>query len=433
MEVWALLMCGWWGWGGWGGVYQILCIRLAFNSYLTSDNILCISAGAGGCVRLPRLVGVKAALGIMLTGISVNANKALSMGLVDMLMTSTETTATHLGERTYSYDYKWLTNILACVDKKRIGKKEILVESQHKDLVAVDSIVVSEEVSDESSEDELMSALGKHWIDCERKAIEKYPASTGRVRLALSYLVNSIYYLLALVQLWRQVGSKIPAPYICLLTVFRCLYAGSWKEAMVLNSLGFSLLATTAESKGFMSLFLLTRKLKRLAVDFTLDQKEKPPVISKESTNILVLTSEHGLAFSSVFVQGLLYTGFEVRVVDVSEKLTKSKVENLVRKHFNYSLKRHHLSEKDVQQKLSLLSFNHGSDISGLVFTDSPVFIADCSMTEQGVKEVLSTIQEHTPQAILCVNTIDNSFCLCTVCLYVLCMYFSSLVPRLPA
>ena len=377
-------------------------------SSLTSD--LCISAGAGGCVRLPRLVGLKAALGILLTGSSVNANKALSMGLVDMVMTSTETTATHLGEDKYSYDYKWLTNILACIDRKTIGKKEIHVASQQKDLVAVDSIVVSEDVLDE---DELMTTLGDHWTDFEKKAVEKYPATRGRVRLTLSYLMNTIYYLLALVQLWRQVGSKIPAPYICLLTVFRCLYAGSWKEAMGLSSLGFSLLATTAESKGLMNLFLLTRKLKRLAVNFSLNEREKPPVISKEITNILVLTSQRGLSFSSAFIQGLLYSGFEVRVVDVSERLTKSKVENLVRRHFNYSLKRHHLSQEDVQQKLSLLSFSHGSDISGLVFTGSPLFVADCSMNEEVAKEVVRSLKERTPQVrlcVYCVHTIDTYF-----------------------
>jgi len=42
--------------------------------------------GFGGCVRLPRLVGLEAALGIILAGKSVNAKKAHKMGLVDQLV-----------------------------------------------------------------------------------------------------------------------------------------------------------------------------------------------------------------------------------------------------------------------------------------------------------------------------------------------------------
>ncbi len=39
--------------------------------------------GAGGCQRLPRLIGVRAALDMILTGKSERATKALRLGLVD--------------------------------------------------------------------------------------------------------------------------------------------------------------------------------------------------------------------------------------------------------------------------------------------------------------------------------------------------------------
>lgn len=42
--------------------------------------------GAGGCNRLPRVVGLRAALGMILSGNHVGASKALSMGLVDELV-----------------------------------------------------------------------------------------------------------------------------------------------------------------------------------------------------------------------------------------------------------------------------------------------------------------------------------------------------------
>src|SRR5438034_10019352 len=39
--------------------------------------------GAGGCQRLPRLIGARAALDMILTGKSERASKALRLGLVD--------------------------------------------------------------------------------------------------------------------------------------------------------------------------------------------------------------------------------------------------------------------------------------------------------------------------------------------------------------
>src|SRR4051812_44986038 len=42
--------------------------------------------GAGGCQRLPRLIGVRAALDMILTGKNVRAKKALQIGLIDELV-----------------------------------------------------------------------------------------------------------------------------------------------------------------------------------------------------------------------------------------------------------------------------------------------------------------------------------------------------------
>lgn len=357
-------------------------------------------------MRLPRLLGFRGSLGMLLTGGPITAARALRMGVVDMLMPSTQTTSTQVSEHKFSYNYEWLTSVLTCLDRKKVGQKDILVESQHSELVATESIDVIKEGQD--SEDELMMFVGRNWKDCERKAIEKYPVRRGLVHLVLSYLMNSFFYAMVLLKLWWQVGSRMPAPYICLLTVFRCLYAGSWKEAMILNSLGFSLLAVTAESKGLMSLFLLSRKLKSLAVGFGLGPTEKPQGVSSENTTILILISKQGLPFASAVIQGLLYSGFKVRVVDVSESLAKPHVENVVQKLFDYSVKRKRLSKKDVAQKLSLLTLNHSSDIDealldDIVATGNVVFVADCSLSEKGVKEIVSFMKKH----IRHVRTVD--------------------------
>jgi 3-hydroxyacyl-CoA dehydrogenase/enoyl-CoA hydratase/3-hydroxybutyryl-CoA epimerase len=51
-----------------------------------SEVQLGILPGAGGCTRLPRLVGLRAALDMILTGKPVRAGKALKLGLVDELV-----------------------------------------------------------------------------------------------------------------------------------------------------------------------------------------------------------------------------------------------------------------------------------------------------------------------------------------------------------
>lgn len=72
-----------------GGTEMILACdyRIASEDSATRIGLpetqLGIIPGFGGCVRLPRLVGLQASLDIILAGKSVNAKKAQKMGLVD--------------------------------------------------------------------------------------------------------------------------------------------------------------------------------------------------------------------------------------------------------------------------------------------------------------------------------------------------------------
>ncbi len=348
--------------------------------------------GAGGCVRLPRLIGMKRALEILLTGNPVKAYKAHCIGLVDLIMPDTHTLVNSTGDQKSSYDYKWLVSLLSFIERKAIGKREFLVGSTRTDLVALDVINVYEEARTRDVEKELIAKYGDLWRDYEYKASVKF-TTLNRIDRASVELLNTGLYFLSLVQLWWNSGSQYPAPYICLLTTFKCASATSWKEAITLNSLGFAVLATSAESKSLMALFLLTRKLKRLAVHFELKGDENPPKVKKDVT---VLISSQGLHYSSTFVQGLLFSGFEVRVVDVSGSLTKSKMEEFVRKHFEYSLKRGHLSVEDVEKKLSHLSFNHGRDVSTMEFdAEGPLSVVDCSMGDGGGEGVLTHLRKQ--------------------------------------
>ena len=74
-----------------GGALELaLCARLRIASPGTQlgfpDVSLGLLPGAGGTQRLPRLIGAKAALGMMLSGLPVNAERAEAMGLVDAVI-----------------------------------------------------------------------------------------------------------------------------------------------------------------------------------------------------------------------------------------------------------------------------------------------------------------------------------------------------------
>ena len=113
----------------------------------------------------------------------------------------------------------------------------------------------------------------------------------------------------------------------------------------------------TAESKSLMNLFLVTRKLKKFALTFGLGSSEKSPEkLDKENTAVYVLVSKTGLHFSSAFIQGLLYAEWEVRVYEVSQGIRRE-LQSLVRKHFNYALKRGHLKMEEVQERMEKLRF----------------------------------------------------------------------------
>lgn len=334
---------------------------------------------------------MRRALEILLTGNPVKAHKAHSIGMVDLIMPDTHTLATSTGDMSFSYDYKWLVGLLSLIEAKAIGKREFLVGSSHTDLVAMDTINVYEEVKMRDVEKELIGEFSELWREYEYKASIKYPTRSYMDWLTYD-LLNTGLYMLSLAQLWWSAGSQYPSPYICLLTTFKCASASSYREAIALNSIGFATLAVSAESKSLMSLFLLTRKLKRLAVHFELKEDENPLKFDKD---VMVLISDRGLSYSSVLVQGLLFAGFEVRVVDVTESIDKRKLEELIRKYFAYSVERGHLTTEGVEEKLSNLSFNHGTDVSLMELEqDRPMSLVDCSMGDGREERVLAELRE---------------------------------------
>jgi len=99
-----------------GGCEMVLACDYRIASEDSSTRIglpetqLGILPGFGGCVRLPRVVGLQAALDIILAGKSVNSKKAQKMGLVDKVV--------HPSLLTSEAD-KWARQIVAEGSKKR--------------------------------------------------------------------------------------------------------------------------------------------------------------------------------------------------------------------------------------------------------------------------------------------------------------------------
>lgn len=72
-----------------------------------------ILPGFGGCIRMPRVIGLQAALDIILAGKSVNAKKALKIGLVDKVVHQ---------NLLLPFTLKWAAEIIASGVKKRRKK-----------------------------------------------------------------------------------------------------------------------------------------------------------------------------------------------------------------------------------------------------------------------------------------------------------------------
>ena len=312
------------------------------------------------------MIGFKQSLSLLLTGKSISSHEALKQGIVDALVDETDTVNVS-SEVTSSYAYKWLSEFVRFIKIKKIGEKPFSLSYAPKQSycdVKIDS------VSDDQIKTTFLEASGEY----ERKATLKYPRKDGRFYKMGSFIANMFFYMLALLQLWKTVGFRMPAPYLCLQTVFRCFYAGSWTEAMSLNAFGFALLCKTAESKNLMRLYLLTRKLKKFAL--SLGEALIPPgsrtSMDKNDTAIYCVVTTKCLRFSSSFVQGLIHSGFEVCVVDFHNNMDCNKFRALVRKQFDYSIRRGHLTSQAVKQKMCKLHIVRKSDIFDFEHSSKP-------------------------------------------------------------
>lgn len=211
------------------------------------------------------------------------------------------------------------------------------------------------------SEEVMLSEIAQNWEECERKSQLKYPRRSGRLRAFLEFFLNAFFYSVTILQLWRRIGLRMPAPYSCLQTVLRCFYAGSYLEAMTINARGMSHLIASAESTALMYLFLATRKLKKLATSFA--AKSKKVLQFKDlNASVIVLVSKDLLNLSVPFVQTVLYSGIPLTMI-VDATVDRSRLPGLIRDHFKYALKRRYISTSEVDEKMNLLQVCEAAEV----------------------------------------------------------------------
>lgn len=189
-------------------------LALACDYRIASDNSslalpevkLGIFPGFGGCIRLPKLVGLQGALSMILAGSMFNAKKALRLGLVDEVV---------------SLDL--LEEYSVSVAKKFIAKKKII-----------------------------------------RPKKRKTPFVARLINVFLqSFLGRRIVYKKARAGVLKQTKGFYPAPVAALDVIAKTYKKLSRKKALKLEAQIFSDVVVTDVSKHLINLFFLTEKLKK--------------------------------------------------------------------------------------------------------------------------------------------------------------------------
>lgn len=114
-------------------------------------------------MRLPRLIGFRRAVEMVVTGQSIDGKTALKLGVVDQLFTDTQTvlkSALH-GDGSTVYEYQWLSSLLSCLGRGEIGGK-VFVIAPRSDTAAVSAAVDVVELSARVSQETMLSAVAEN-------------------------------------------------------------------------------------------------------------------------------------------------------------------------------------------------------------------------------------------------------------------------------
>ena len=307
-------------------------------------------------MRLPRLIHMKAAIQMIVTGMVVDSRKALKLGIVDVLFKST-TTAT-LGDDGMMLG--WMKELVQCVQRGRIGKRAFLLDRQTKPHSSDSLSELTSKIFSWGPErnDELLHIS---WSMCEEKFVKKYKSSY----LQSNPLVLGILFSLAKRSVQSSLGNTLPAPYKCLETTAKCIQCATLQEAVKESAKGFAQLATTTESKCLMGLFLQAKTVKHKSERcyFSGDSDQISSIEKDNMCAVVPLSSDW--VFGGCLVQAVLYAG--VRVVLVTDSPSDDGLPDKWRlqivQEFKYAVTKGRLSQEEVnhliKEKLSCIRNDH--------------------------------------------------------------------------
>ena len=324
--------------------------------------------GAGGCFRIPYLIGLRKALPVLLTGDPITSKRALQLGLVDALWTRTQSISPESSSKNSSpsicYKYEWIEELTECIQAGRIGKKKLNVQLANSGPLCENITVNPPEVSEES----LLEEVSLSWSTCNEKASSKFqyrPVAKLTMTTPFRYMFDYLIYAVSAVSLYKRVRENMPAPYETLACTWRCYNSPSIEGAVMESSAVFARLIQTPESKNLMNLFLLARQLKKDSQAALV----RPPS-STISCEVTVITGAECINYVSAFVQSLLYSDLKVAVLvdDPDKKGVWLKLVNGIEKQFGYSLSRGHMTKEMIESKMrSLCQINELEENDGMI------------------------------------------------------------------
>ena len=350
-------------------------------------------SGGGGCCRLPRLISLRKAVEMIVSGTAVSPQQAFDIGLVDALICDTNRKK---GDAVLD-KYPWLTELFTLWQAGQLGGGEILKreDSGHACLTSSDckvlrSMVTSRGVNEDFSEDEEDELEGRTRISPVTDKYTCHPMSN-------TWLEKQIVYSLSLQKIRQTARSLYPAPYVALKTIFSCLNSPNLSEALKKEADAFSKIVVSVQSKRLMRLFLQSRSLKKKATTAGLQLSPNEDIFKPKPKVVLIGSDSTAAAIA----QGLLYSDIPVQVVCDGNKvlMVKEAVTNL----FDYLLKRKKVTYNLVEKKLSQMTFEWSKDE---MTEDTCCYVMVCKLgTGQEIQDSLfrtvSQARQHFKQVTI--------------------------------
>lgn len=264
-----------------GGLELALSTRLRIASDAKSTTIglpeikLGLLPGAGGTVRLPRLIGLQQALGIILPGGAANAKKAKRLGMVDLVLPGQDR---FTGEgRFFGEVRRWA--MAKALDKKPRGFKRTVT-----------------------------------WT-------ERFMEGTAVGRFIMHRVASQ--------GLDKATKGKYPAPYVALRHTIDS-FAMSSRAAKVSEARAFTKLVPTSESKHMISLFFLqdaAKKIPRNLKDATIPRVDRVAVLGAGimGSGIAQLAAHKKWPVYMRDIKSEFVAGGKARVAELFDKLVQKR------------------------------------------------------------------------------------------------------------